>query len=103
MSSDLLVNIIGDLGKSHSVKEVEAGARLSWMERYGVFTGTKVWRSGPGGEREQAVSGGPWAAAALGECSAHSQTEGEKLCGRVNRGTKPGRAEDGAVRQGAQT
>lgn len=63
MSTDLLVNIIGDPGKSHSVKEVEAGARLSWMERYGVFTGTKVWRRGPGGEREQAVSGG-----ALGCC-----------------------------------
>lgn len=60
MSSDLLVNIIGDLGKSHSVKEVEAGARLSWMERYGVFTGTKVWRSGPGGgEGTGSVWGGP--------------------------------------------
>lgn len=52
MFSDFLVNIIGDFGKSYLVKEVEVGVRLFWMERYGVFTGIKVWRSGFGGERE---------------------------------------------------
>lgn len=49
MFSDFLVNIIGDFGKSYLVKEVEVGVRLFWMERYGVFTGIKVWRSGFGG------------------------------------------------------